>query len=542
MTASPVERPFSSYALHGAFLIAVLGSFACGGAGGSGPTSPPPANPPVRNVILLIGDGMGPQQVGLLELWARRAATSDMPDGPAMIRLANAGVVGLSMTDPADGLVVDSACSATQLATGHPALAEVIGLDANGEVARTIVERAEARGLSTGLVSDTRITHATPAAFAAHVSHRSMENEIAAQLLAAGVDVLLSGGARHFVSDAAQAPGAPYSISPRRTDGRDLLAEAEADGFVAAFDRASLAAASGSPRLLGLFGSSALMDGPTWAATRDDVTRTEPTLAEMTQAALASLERNDNGFFLMVEGGQIDWAGHDNDAGRLLHELRKFDEAIGAVLAWAEGRDTTLVVVTADHETGGFGFSYTGADLPMPVPAPGAGFDGADYAPNFNFGSPTQLDLLFAQNASLGSMAGALGASPTPEDVIDWVRDATGVALPRRDAEAILADTVNAYHVPDHTYLGDTVVPHVHDFPSFYPYADSARSSLVGRALATAQNVVWSTGTHTHTPVTVFAYGPAWATERFNGLHHHAEVGWLLQDSLGLAEEPPPTR
>ena len=157
----------------------------------------------VKNVILMIGDGMGAQQVGLLEEYARRAPNSVLASTTTSLqKLADEGRMGLSMNAPMGAnpsLVVDSACSATQLATGKGSISEAIGLDDNGNKVQTILEKAKAMGKATGLITDTRITHATPAAFAAHQPHRSFENEIAEDMLTLGVDVMLGGGSRHWV-------------------------------------------------------------------------------------------------------------------------------------------------------------------------------------------------------------------------------------------------------------------------------------------------------------------------------------------------------
>lgn len=117
-------------------------------------------------------------------------------------------------------------------------------------------------------------------------------------------------------------------------------------------------------KLLGLFANSGMYDGITYSQTKNDPDRKEPTLKEMTDKALEILSKDKDGFFLMVEGGQIDWAGHSNDAGSMLHEMIKFDETVNAVYQWAKDRDDTLIIVTADHETGSFGFSYSGYNLP----------------------------------------------------------------------------------------------------------------------------------------------------------------------------------
>ena len=196
-------------------------------------SAPPPAPAGPRNVILMIGDGMGPQQLGLLETYARKAPSSPFHEGRTAFRaLAEAGTVGLSLHDPADGLVTDSACSATQLALGEPSRNEIIGLDAQGKVRENLRERAAALGKATGVVSDTRITHATPAAFLAHQPYRREEAAIAAQIVATDAQVLLSGGRRYFMPDAGY-----------REDGRDLLAEAAAAGFDVVSDVSGLAEA-----------------------------------------------------------------------------------------------------------------------------------------------------------------------------------------------------------------------------------------------------------------------------------------------------------
>ena len=372
----------------------------------------------------MIGDGMGPQQVGLLEEYATRAPNSIYRgDNSAIAKLANLGVTGLSLHGPADKLVVDSACSATQLATGVAAGSEMIGLNRAGHKVPTILEKAKGLGKSTGLVSDTRLTHATPAAFAAHLIHRSMENEIAEQMIQSGVvDVMLSGGLRHFVPKNYALPEHPkgfeanlkasaLSLKSKRRDDKNLLAEASSKGYELAFNKSQLQQAQ-STKLLGYLPIVRWLMAliPLMVAVSN-----QPSLSDMTQTAISTLSKNDKGFFLMVEGGQIDWAGHNNDAGTLLHEMIKFDNAVNAVLEWAKGRDDTIVIVTADHETGGFGFSYSGADLPKAEQLNNHKKD--VYKPNFNFGELSILDKLYAQQKSYGDIwyeAKGSAFKPTP--------------------------------------------------------------------------------------------------------------------------------
>ncbi|MEO1273349.1 MAG: alkaline phosphatase, partial [Myxococcota bacterium] len=236
-------------------------------------TSTPTPAPKITNVILMIGDGMGPQQIGLLMEYAHRAPTSIYKGRvTALEDIMDQGRIGMSRHGPADGIVVDSACSATQLATGVAAPSEVIGVDAQGNPAETILEKAKKMGKATGLVSDTRITHATPAAFAAHVPHRSMENAIAAAMLKTGPDIMLSGGLRHWIpassneegSTAQQTlttiTGGKLKLKSKRSDERNLIAEAQEAGYEVIFDRTALKS-SKYDKILGLFAYSGMMDG-----------------------------------------------------------------------------------------------------------------------------------------------------------------------------------------------------------------------------------------------------------------------------------------
>ncbi|MCX4029033.1 alkaline phosphatase [Spartinivicinus marinus] len=502
----------------------------------------------VKNVIFLIGDGMGPQQVGLLEAYARQAPHSIYPQGKtAMAQLADRGVVGLSMHNPAGAIVVDSASSATQLATGLPAGSEMIGLDDQGNAVETVLEQAKKAGKATGLVSDTRLTHATPASFAAHQPHRSLENKIAEDMLATAPDVMLSGGLRHWIpKDAAKAGklhdqvtamvGDTISLKSKRKDNRNLVAEAKQAGYQLAFNRDQLTAASDNGKVLGLFSSSGMLDGIAYSKVKSDLARREPSLREMTEKALAILSNDPDGFFLMIEGGQIDWAGHNNDAGTMLHEMLKFDEAIAAVLDWAKDRNDTLVVLTADHETGSFGFSYSAANLPKASTLSGNAFKNVKFKPNFNFGSPTILDKLYSQQKSFSTMFAEFWALPKNQQdakaLVKIVNANSEFKITNAQAERILATAQNPYYQPDHKYLSLKQFPKVSDFTAFYVYGDEVKLNLLGRELAEQQNVVWGTGTHTHTPVAVLAYGPESLTKSFATIQHHTDIGQKLKSVL----------
>ncbi len=501
-------------------------------------------DPVVKNVILLIGDGMGPQQLGLLTEYARYAPHSIYQSSQgitAFDQFAQSGLVGLSSHSPAGRLVTDSACSATQLASGIDSDVEMIGLDREGNRVETILEKAKRLGKSTGLVSDTRITHATPAAFAAHQRHRSMENDIALDMLESNhVDVMLSGGLRHFLPQQInttpplqeqfkQLVNDPsFNLISSRQDDKNLLASAQQQGYQLVFNESQLMTANGI-RLLGLFADSSLQDAIDYHTGGQ---ANQPSLAQMTQKALATLENNPNGFFLMVEGGQIDWAGHNNDAGTLLHEMIRFDEAVQTIWDWAKNRQDTLVIITADHETGGFGFSYSRYQIPEAKTLPGTYFQDAPYQPRFNYGHPRILDGLYQQQKSFFQIWNTFKTVPNGDahQLMDQVNRASAFKINQQQAERILAEEPDTMNHPSSSKSHDH--PWIHDFKEFYVYGDSGHIDLIGRELAKDQNVVWATGAHTHTPVPVIAWGPEKSIRPFAGLLHHTEIGRLMIETL----------
>lgn len=505
--------------------------------------------PKVRNIILMIGDGMGPQQIGLLQDFAKFSKTSVYHDRDTALQLfANEGQMALSSTRPYGALVVDSACSATQLASGKPALNGVIGLDAQGNTVQTILEKAKILGKATGLITDTRITHATPAAFAAHQPHRSEENAIAIDMMENNVDVLLGGGLRHWIpqdsssedSDLVALINDPnFIINSKRVDNRNLLLEAKNMDYTLAFTAQQLKNVK-SGKLLGLFSSDAMLDGIAYSNCKASNTCVEPSLAEMTVTALDLLSKDEDGFFLMVEGGQIDWAGHSNDAGDLLHQMIKFDESAQAVYDWVKDRTDTLVVITGDHETGGFSFSYSRNDIPEADPTiTGTGFADTNsiYKPSFNFATPDTLDNLYAQKKDFYqiwySAGGDLeGKEPTPFALKAEINSSTAFTITLAEAKRILEHEDNRYQVDGHDDLAAEKFPKIDDFEEFYVYGEELHLNLIGRVLAKHQNTVWSTSTHTHTPVGVISWGPGTAHLGLNGLTNHVEIGRQLMQVL----------
>lgn len=282
------------------------------------------ASPLPKNVVVMIGDGMGFAEVTMARLGLGKADAA-----LAMDSMRYGGMVKTHSTVT----ITDSAAAATAIATGHKTKNGMIATLPDGKKAITVLERAAAMGKGTGLVTTVTITHATPAGFGAHVGSRGDEADIAVQYLDAKIDVLMGGGEQFF---------APKSTpTSKRTDDRDLLAEARKLGYTVARTTQELADAR-SQRLLGLFAQGYMTTNAP-----------EPPVATMAQRALELLARNKKGFFLMVEGGQIDGAGHANKAPENAKQTLDFDAAVGAVLEFARKRGDTLVIVTADHETGG---------------------------------------------------------------------------------------------------------------------------------------------------------------------------------------------
>lgn len=491
----------------------------------------------IKNIIVMIGDGMGPQQVGLLDSYIRYAKNPQLKTS-AFQRLAENGVIGIVRTEPYEGLVVDSAASATQFSSGSMAGSEMIGVDYKGDATTTMLEIAQQQGKAVGLVTDTRITHATPAAFAAHQKHRKYENEIAEDMLAHNVDILLAGGMRHWIPKSVNdKKGELYKqisgmtqgnirIKSKRKDEKNLLQMAKQQGYDLSFDRKSLKD-SQADKISGLYSYSAMLDGITYSQTKDDPKRIQPTLKEMTDKAISVLEKDEDGFFLMVEGGQIDWAAHDNDAGTVLHEMIKFSDAIDTVMDWMKGRDDTLLIVSADHETGGFGFAYSRNNLPEGKPLAGNIFKGDEFKPQWNFGDLNTLDKLYAQKLSYNNLFkqfDALGKeNKTPENLQKLVNENTLFPITLADAKRILETEKNEYRVKGHNYLDSKKFPRFTERKEFFVYGSELRKNLLAVVTAKYSNIVWATDNHTSTPVYVFAYGPEAAEKPFATIQHSTD-------------------
>ncbi|MEX1011503.1 MAG: alkaline phosphatase [Balneolaceae bacterium] len=307
----------------------------------AGPSLPGDA----KSVIFLVSDGMSSGTLALADLVKQQkfGQASNWMQLYASDRKFHRGLMDMASLD---SVVTGSASAASSWGCGRRIENGRVNWGPDGEQYKPVCQIFRDAGKATGLVTSTRITHATPAGFAANVPSREMEDEIAQQYADREYDLLLGGGLRHFEGHS-------------REDGTDLLSQFSRKGYTIAQTREVLERAPADERLLGLFHDSHLpyvVDHATDAGLQ----RTTPTLVEMAEQALNRLDRNENGFLLQVEGGRVDHAAHANDPAGLVYDQIAFDEVIRSVLDFTEGRDDVLVLLTTDHGNANPGLSGLG--------------------------------------------------------------------------------------------------------------------------------------------------------------------------------------
>ena len=500
-------------------------------------------------------------------------------------------LVGASRTRSTNSLVTDSAAGATAYATGHRTYNHVVGevpvgdpgdVDFTGSAgssgatgpvtgpvrpAGTIVEGAQLAGMRTGVVTTTRVTHATPASFSSHVADRNDEAEIALeQVYTLDLNVILGGGASQFLSADA------FPSRSARNDTRDLMADAEHRGYAIARDAGDLREAvaeivrSGGieeeetdpegeknasedssdaapfanrqfgPRVLGLFADSHLAyeidaheDGLAGFANGAMPSRGDaeaPSLVAMLDAALAVLDakfaehENDEGFFLLVEAGRIDHAAHANDAGAVIGEMCAYDRAFKRAVEYVAARNDALVVATSDHDTGGVSVGCCDA-YAVDVAKLNALKKSAEFVANDIVTEMLKLEgVVFDRSATAANatvenavraiaIASLAAAGRDVSDASDSVGDA--------DLSAIVAAAIEAIAAGDsvtHTYEGYEL------------------QNLLGEVMNRANKVGWTSRAHTGVDVPLFAFGVG--AEAFRGSHDNFRVGQMMIDALGV--------
>ncbi|CEG28900.1 alkaline phosphatase [Bacillus sp. B-jedd] len=389
----------------------------------------------VKNVIFLIPDGFSASYATNYRWFKGKESQMDQI------------LVGMHRTYSADSEVTDSAAAGTAMATGVKTNNGMISTSPDGKKLKTILETVEEKGKATGLVATSTITHATPAVFASHVASRADEASIAPQLLENGVDVLLGGGKKYF----------PDS----------LIANAKKDGYQYITSRDELAGAAKSNKLIGLFAEDAL------APSLDRDETNEPTLGEMTETAINVLKKGKDGFFLMVEGSQIDWAGHDHDAAWAMSDVAAFEEALAKALAFAKKDGQTLVVVAGDHDTGGMSVGGYGV-----------------YDAN--------VEILRNVTATGDYMVTKLDSGRSNVKAV--VKEYTGLDL--TDAEA---ERVRTASKPD---------------------------MAINEIVSERARVGWTSTAHTGVDVPLYAFGPG--SDLFNGLHQNTDLPVLIAKAMKI--------
>ncbi len=423
-----------------------------------------------KNIILMIGDGMGPSQFGAAWLYSNRTLGKEL----RMVEVMKSGRTAYLVNDTADAIVTESAAAATQIACGIKVPARAVGMGPDGKTpCKTVLELAKEKGVATGLVTTSGITDATPAAFAAHVPHRSDEASVAAQELQTGVDVLLGGRKQFFLPEAA---------GGKRKDGRNLLEEARRAGYAVVGTAGELQQGNGA-KVLGLFNMGNM------AYEIDRAKTAEPSLADMAAKTLEVLAKSPKGFFVMIEGGRIDHASHRNDAAATIRDTLAFDEAVGVALDFQRRNSDTLIIVTADHETGGMGII-------------GHSKDSKEYV---------GIDLAAIQKAqaSFEIILDELGKDPTPEKIREVVKKHLAIEITEDEAKVVANDTIRKLD------------------PKNYSYATLHSLAFVLRPYL---RVGWASQTHTASPLFAFGSGPG--SEELVGFLHNTELFRIMKAAL----------
>ncbi len=317
-----------------------------------------------KNIILLIGDGMG-----LTQLYAGYTYNQ------GKLNITRFPVVGIQKTNSFDDYITGSASSGTAISSGKKTNNGMIGMGPDTTRLVSILELADKNDLATGIISTSAVTHATPASFIAHQVSRHMYEEIAADFLSVDVDVVIGGGKDHFT---------------KRKDGLDLTDSLEKMGYgiYTALEDVPLEEEK-------IYCFTAPGHNPKYTDNRGNM------LPDATRKALDILGQDENGFFLIVEGSQIDWGGHDNNTDYIVNEVIDFDNAVGVALEYAKEKGNTLVIVTADHETGGMAINNGNIETGQVEGAFTTGGHTGVWVPVFTYG-PAAIDFSgFYENTDL---------------------------------------------------------------------------------------------------------------------------------------------
>lgn len=310
------------------------------------------------NVILIVGDGMGNMHLAL-PVYAQYA--TNKKESTYFEKIMAEGSCGYVYTGTARGLVTGSAASGTAIACGQKTLMNMIGVDSSGVAMESVALLAKRKGYRTALVTDASITDATPAAFYAHSHNRNLEADIALQLLRSNsIDIILGGGGNLFIpqktmfSDIARTTIA-NDFQSERTDSLNLIEGFTRNSYQFCYNKQQLDNASNDRKIIGLFASGGLPA----VIDRDDTTSDIPTVLQMSTKAIDAVSGSGSPYFVMIESARIDWEAHDNDIGAVYAAMQEMNNILGMAYAqYKKSPENTLLIFTADHETGGLEIAY----------------------------------------------------------------------------------------------------------------------------------------------------------------------------------------
>lgn len=446
-----------------------------------------------KNVIMMIPDGCSVSIQTLARLYKGKQLNLD----PL--------VSGMVKTSMASSVITGSAAAATAFSSGHKTTVRFLGVGpktsdlltgveptaAPYAPVATVLEGARLQNKSTGLVATSQISHATPAAFACHIEDRGFDDDITEHIVYNSVDVVFGGGARFLLPS-----GETYTTtfgdtwSGKRADGENLLDVLTDRGYAFVDNRTDMMSLTSAP-VWGMFDDSH-MDPE---LDRDDLHPTQPSLAEMTEKAIELLSQDEDGFFLVVEGSQVDWAGHANDPAYMVTDFIAFDDAVGKAIEFAQADGETLVMIFPDHNTGGLSIGHEQSDFPP------------------TYTSTTLEDVVDPiKDATITwqELVNKFPASPSPEDIRSLFAEYQGSWWSRmtdEEAQAII----------------DIFEDNGSDaYRAYYPIAEhlSKNFTVFG----------WTTHNHTGEDVPLYTYGPS----RPTGLYDNTELATVVADAMGF--------
>ena len=438
-------------------------------------------SPAPKYIFIFLADGAGITQLETTRLYNRRIHHEGLN---ITDRIFKEGSLGLMTTHSADLLITDSAASATAMAGGCKTRKYWVGICEDGSVPKSVLQIAKEKGMRIGLVTNSEIYDASPAAFVTHVSNRFLSDSIIEQYLKFEPDLLMGGGRDHFLPK-----GQPGSC---RKDDRDMIDSFKKRGYTYVSDKHELAHAKGA-KILGLF---SLRD-MSFEIDRDK--NIEPSIYDMTQAAIRLLQEGPKrGFVVFIESGHPDSAAHQSDVAALIHDLREFDRSVGlAYEFYKKYPRETLILVTADHETGGLAFMGAGLD-PVERVHP----------------STKSLERIHSINISISKAVKILGRQPSSEGVDRLMTEHfKGFVLPPELKEALIKKKP----------LG----------PTFHL---DRRAAALGALVAHNTQAYWIGHGHTNQPVFVGALGVG--AERFRGYQDNTDFARHLFALLGEKVSP----